>query len=215
MGEEVKGSNNVVDETKDNKNIEEKNKEQEKEQEKDGNKEVTIDENKIISEYLRKIGLSDNDSVEDIIKKHNEDVEKNKTETQKKDDIIKSTTKKYIKEKERADEAEAKLIAYQLGCKKELVDDVVVIAKSKLKDGKSMSDIITEIKNSDRGSFFFDIEEDEEGEQTTKTRKTKSNTRGIVKEEESNKDNKDKEKESVVDRLFKNKKEKKSYYFKN
>lgn len=206
MGEEVK--DNIVDETKGNEEVKD---EEIKEQEKD-NKNEHVDENKIISEYLRKIGLSDNDSVEDIIKKHNEDVEKNKTETQKKDDVIKSTTKKYIKEKERADEAEAKLIAYQLGCKKELVDDVVVIAKSKLKDGKSMSDIITEIKNSDRGSFFFDIEEDEEEEQTTKTRKTKSNTRGIVKEEESDKG---KETESVVDRLFKNKPTKKPYYFKN
>ena len=177
---------------------------------KDEVKTEPINEEKVISEYLKKIGLADGDSVEDIIKKHNEDAEKNKTDLEKKNDIVKKTTKKYLEEKERADEAEAKLIAYQLGCKKELVDDIVIIAKSKLEDGKTMSDIITEIKNSDRGSFFFDSE-DEEEEQTTKTRKTKSNTRGIVKEE----GNTDKEKESVVDRLFKNKKEKKSYYFKN
>lgn len=178
--------------------------------EKDEVKTEPIDEGKVISEYLKKIGLADGDSVEDIIKKHNEDIEKNKTDLEKKNDIVKKTTKKYLEEKERADEAEAKLIAYQLGCKKELVDDVVIIAKSKLEDGKTMSDIITEIKKSDRGSFFFDSE-DEEDEETTKTRKTKSNTRGIVKEE----GNTGKEKESVVDRLFKNKKEKKSYYFKN
>ena len=201
MSEEVKDNDNVVDETKDNEEV--KDNETKKQEEKN----EPIDENKIISEYLRKIGLSDNDSVEDIIKKHNDDVEKNKTETQKKDDVIKSTTKKYIKEKERADEAEAKLIAYQLGCKKELVDDVVIIAKSKLKDGKSMSDIITEIKNSDRGSFFFDIEEDEE--EMEKPLKNK-NTRGRVEEKK-----KEDEKESVVDRLFKNKPTKKPYYCKN
>ena len=201
MGEEVK--DNIVDETKGKEEVKD---EEIKEQEKD-NKNESVDENKIISEYLKKIGLSENDSVEDIIKKHNDDVEKNKTETQKKDDVIKSTTKKYIKEKERADEAEAKLIAYQLGCKKELVDDVVIIAKSKLKDGKSMSDIITEIKNSDRGSFFFDIEEDEE--EMEKPSKIK-NTRGKVGEKK-----KEDEKESVVDRLFKNKPTKKPYYFKN
>ena len=201
MGEEVK--DNIVDETKGNEEVKD---EEIKEQEKD-NKNEHVDENKIISEYLRKIGLSDNDSVEDIIKKHNEDVEKNKTETQKKDDVIKNTTKKYIKEKERADEAEAKLIAYQLGCKKELVDDVVVIAKSKLKDGKSMSDIIAEIKNSDRGSFFFDIEEDEEEmEKPSKNKNTRGRVEGKKKEEE---------RESVVDRLFKNKPTKKPYYFKN
>ena len=202
MGEEVK--DNIVDETKGNEEV----KEEVKEQEKEDKKEHVIDENKIISEYLKKIGLSENDSVEEIIKKHNDDVEKNKTETQKKDDVIKSTTKKYIKEKERADEAEAKLIAYQLGCKKELVDDMVIIAKSKLKDGKSMSDIITEIKNSDRGSFFFDIEEDEE--ENGKPLKNK-NTRGKVVEEKKKED----EKESVVDRLFKNKPTRKPYYFKN
>lgn len=201
MGEEVKDNDNIIDDTKDN----EKMKDNETKEQEEKNE--PVDENKIISEYLRKIGLSDNDSVEDIIKKHNEDVEKSKIETQKKDDIIKSTTKKYIKEKERADEAEAKLIAYQLGCKKELVDDVVVIAKSKLKDGKSMSDIITEIKNSDRGSFFFDIEEDEE--EMEKPSKNK-NTRGKVEEKK-----KENEKESVVDRLFKNKPTKKPYYFKN
>ena len=201
MGEEVK--DNIVDETKGKEEVKD---EEIKEQEKD-NKNEPVDENKIISEYLKKIGLSENDSVEDIIKKHNDDVEKNKTEIQKKDDVIKSTTKKYIKEKERADETEAKLIAYQLGCKKELVDDVVIIAKSKLKDGKSMSDIITEIKNSDRGSFFFDIEEDEE--EMEKPSKNK-NTRGKVGEKK-----KEDEKESVVDRLFKNKPTKKPYYFKN
>ena len=177
--------------------------------EKDEVKTEPIDEGKVISEYLKKIGLADGDSVEDIIKKHNEDIEKNKTDLEKKDDVVKKTTKKYLEEKERADEAEAKLIAYQLGCKKELVDDVVIIAKSKLEDGKTMSDVITEIKKSDRGSFFFDSEDEEEGKQ--KTGKTKSNTRGIVREESDN----GKEKESVVDRLFKNKKEKRSYYFKN
>lgn len=202
MGEENKNNDNVIDETK---GKEEVKGEENKEQEKDNKNEPVVDENKIISEYLKKIGLSEDDSVEDIIKKHNADVEKNKTEAQKKDDVIKSTTKKYIKEKERADEAEAKLIAYQLGCKKELVDDVVVIAKSKLKDGKSMSDIITEIKNSDRGSFFFDIEEENE-----KPSKNK-NTRGKVVEEKKKED----EKESVVDRLFKNKPTRKPYYFKN
>ena len=202
MGEEVK--DNIVDETKGKEEVKD---EEIKEQEKD-NKNEPVDENKIISEYLKKIGLSENDSVEDIIKKHNDDVEKNKTDAQKKDDVIKNTTKKYIKEKERADEAEAKLIAYQLGCKKELVDDVVIIAKSKLKDGKSMSDIITEIKNSDRGSFFFDIEEEDKKEME-KPLKNK-NTRGKVEEKK-----KEDEKESVVDRLFKNKPTKKSYYFKN
>ena len=201
MGEEVK--DNIVDETKGKEEVKD---EETKEQEKD-NKNKSVDENKIISEYLKKIGLSENDSVEDIIKKHNDDVEKNKTEIQKKDDVIKSTTKKYTKEKERADEAEAKLIAYQLGCKKELVDDVVIIAKSKLKDGKSMSDIITEIKNSDRGSFFFDIEENvEEIEKPSKNKNTRGRVEGKKKEEE---------KESVVDRLFKNKPTKKPYYFKN
>lgn len=201
MGEEVK--DNIVDETKGKEEVKD---EEVKEQEKDDKKEP-VDENKIISEYLKKIGLSENDSVEDIIKKHNDDVEKNKTEAQKKDDVIKSTTKKYIKEKERADEVEAKLIAYQLGCKKELVDDVVIIAKSKLKDGKSMSDIITEIKNSDRGSFFFDIEENEEEMEKPSNNK---NTRGRVEGKK-----KEEEKESVVDRLFKNKPTKKPYYFKN
>lgn len=201
MGEEVKDNDNVIDETKGKE--ETKDNETKKQEEKN----EPVDENKIISEYLRKIGLSDNDSVEDIIKKHNDDVEKNKTDAQKKDDVIKSTTKKYIKEKERADEAEAKLIAYQLGCKKELVDDVVIIAKSKLKDGKSMSDIITEIKNSDRGSFFFDIEENEEEmEKPSKNKNTRGKVEGKRKEEE---------KESVVDRLFKNKPTKKPYYFKN
>ena len=175
--------------------------------EKEEVKTESIDEGKVISEYLKKIGLADGDSVEDIIKKHNEDIEKNKTDLEKKDDIVKKTTKKYLEEKERADEAEAKLIAYQLGCKKELVDDVVIIAKSKLEDGKTMSDIITEIKNSDRGSFFFDIEEDEEEmEKPSKNKNTRGRVEGKKKEEE---------KESVVDRLFKNKPTKKPYYFKN
>lgn len=170
----------------------------------------TMTKEQIISEYVKGLGLNEGDDIADIVKKHNEDVQNNKTDLQKAQDEKSEALKKYIAEKNRADLAEAKLFAISMGVKKELVDDVVAIAQSKMVDGKKISEIITEIKESDRGSFYFPTDEDEKQGGTGQTR----GRAGRQNNNNSGNNNQNNGKTSIANRLFEKKKKTQSYYFK-
>lgn len=65
----------------------------------------------------------------------------------------------------RAEAAENKLAAIQAGVKKDAVDDAVAIAMMKVEDGKSLEDVLGEMKTQPRYKGFFDgsDEEDDKG----------------------------------------------------
>lgn len=65
----------------------------------------------------------------------------------------------------RAEAAENKLAAIQAGVKKDAVDDAVAIAMMKVEDGKSLEDVLGEMKTQPRYKGFFDgsDEEDDNG----------------------------------------------------
>lgn len=56
----------------------------------------------------------------------------------------------------RAEAAENKLAAIQAGVKKDAVDDAVAIAMMKVEDGKSLEDVLGEMKTQPRYKGFFD-----------------------------------------------------------
>lgn len=60
----------------------------------------------------------------------------------------------------RAEAAENKLAAIQAGVKKDAVDDAVAIAMMKVEDGKSLEDILGEMKTQPRYKGFFDGSDD-------------------------------------------------------
>lgn len=63
----------------------------------------------------------------------------------------------------RAEAAENKLAAIQAGVKKDAVDDAVAIAMMKLEDGKSLEDVLGEMKTQPRYKGFFDgLDEDDD-----------------------------------------------------
>lgn len=62
----------------------------------------------------------------------------------------------------RAEAAENKLAAIQAGVKKDAVDDAVAIAMMKVEDGKSLEDILGEMKTQPRYKGFFDGSEDDD-----------------------------------------------------
>lgn len=167
----------------------------------------------IIAEYIKGLGFDNEGALSDVVKKHNEDVAKNKTDLEKAQDEKTEALKRFNAEKERADLAEAKLLAVSMGVKKELVDDVVIIAKSMLKDGKKISDVIKELKESERGKIYFQT--DDEGQQNTGT----TNTRGNAGQQNNNSGQQNNSTGNksidIVNRLFSNKKQNKSHYFKN
>lgn len=85
---------------------------------------------------------------------------------------------------ERAERAEAKVIALSLGAKKEYIDDILTIAMSKKKDDEEIEDVLKEMKT--KYAAFFDDEEDENGDRVKKDG-TGSRTKGGSKRQQQNK----------------------------
>ena len=171
---------------------------------------VNIEETKKqgVSELLKTLGIENEDVLKSIITKHNEEEESKKTELQKSQDSNKTLTKNLVSEKERADIAEAKLNALMLGARKELVDDLVVIAMAKVTDDKKISEIISEIKESDKGSVYFETKEEQEEKPK---RKTVTRTKSKVQE---NKTEQNEEPKTLAERLFSTRQKTKNHYFK-
>lgn len=180
--------------------------------------------NDAVSELLKTLGVEDADALKGIVTKHKEDEEANKTELQKKDDALTETTKQLASEREGRIIAEAKLSAIQLGAKPELVDDLVIVAKSKVTKEKDINAVIAEIKDSTSGKVYFTSEDEEEEKGKDKT-KTKTVTRArVTKPSEKSKDKEEKEEEgtskkdehkgSMAERLLAGRSKKKSHYFK-
>ena len=197
-------------------------KEHEKETEKEGTKteqkedkpEVDVEavKEQAVKDYMKSLGIEDDEKLKGIVTKAKEDEEKNKTDLEKKDDVIKETTRQLVEEREARQTAEAKLAAIKLGAKPEAVDDLVVIAKSRVTKDKDINKVIAEIKEGTNGKMYFvsDEEKEQENKKPRVTRKRVS--KNTEQEDESIED---KHEGSVAARLFANKKKPtKSNYFK-
>lgn len=197
-------------------------KEHEKETEKEGTKteqkedkpEVDVEavKEQAVKDYMKSLGIEDDEKLKGIVTKAKEDEEKNKTDLEKKDDVIKETTRQFVEEREARQTAEAKLAAIKLGAKPEAVDDLVVIAKSRVTKDKDINKVIAEIKDGTNGKMYFvsDEEKEQENKKPRVTRKRVS--KNTEQEDESIED---KHEGSIAARLFANKKKPtKSNYFK-
>lgn len=197
-------------------------KEHEKDTEKEGTKtepkedkpEVDVEAVKAqaVKDYMKSLGIEDDEKLKGIVTKAKEDEEKNKTDLEKKDDVIKETTRQLVEEREARQTAEAKLAAIKLGAKPEAVDDLVVIAKSRVTKDKDINKVIAEIKDGTNGKMYFvsDEEKEQENKKPRVTRKRVS--KNTEQEDESIED---KHEGSIAARLFANKKKPtKSNYFK-
>lgn len=197
-------------------------KEHEKETEKEGTKteqkedkpEVDVEavKEQAVKDYMKSLGIEDDEKLKGIVTKAKEDEEKNKTDLEKKDDVIKETTRQLVEEREARQTAEAKLAAIKLGAKPEAVDDLVVIAKSRVTKDKDINKIIAEIKDGTNGKMYFvsDEEKEQENKKPRVTRKRVS--KNTEQEDESIED---KHEGPIAARLFANKKKPtKSNYFK-
>lgn len=170
-----------------------------------------------IAEYLKSLGVENSDSLQAIVKKAKEDEEANKTDLQKKDDVLTATTKELVDEREARVIAEAKLSAIQLGAKPELVDDLVIVAKAKVAKDKDINAVIAEMKDSTNGKIYFvTSDEDETSKKGMVTRSrvkklTEQNKQG-ANENSNNGDSK--YAGTMAERLLAGRKAVKSHYFK-
>ena len=195
-----------------------------KEQEKDTEKEETkMKEDKpevdveavkeqAVKDYMKSLGIEDDEKLKGIVTKAKEDEEKNKTDLEKKDDVIKETTRQLVEEREARQTAEAKLAAIKLGAKPEAVDDLVVIAKSRVTKDKDINKVIAEIKDGTNGKMYF-VSDEEKEQENKKPRVTRKRVSKNTEQEDENIE--DKYEDSIAARLFANKKKPtKSNYFK-
>lgn len=192
--------------TQDVDTTEQKPSEEEKSKEVKTDRSVDVEKVKgdAIAEYLKSLGVENSESLQAIVKKAKDDEEANKTDLQKKDDALTVTTKELAAEKEARIIAEAKLSAIQLGAKPELVDDLVIIAKSKVTKDKDINAVIAEMKDSTNGKIYFATgDEDETNKKGTVTRKRVT----------QNNQNKKDEPKTRAERIFANKKQTKKHYF--
>lgn len=197
-------------------------KEQEKDTEKEGTKtepkeekpEVDVEavKEQAVKDYMKSLGIEDDEKLKGIVTKAKEDEEKNKTDLEKKDDVIKETTRQLVEEREARQTAEAKLAAIKLGAKPEAVDDLVVIAKSRVTKDKDINKVIAEIKDGTNGKMYF-VSDEEKEQKNKKQNVTRKRVSKNTEQEDENIE--DKYEGSIAARLFANKKKPtKSNYFK-
>lgn len=196
-------------------------KEQEKDTEKEETKtkedkpEVDVEavKEQAVKDYMKSLGIEDDEKLKGIVTKAKEDEEKNKTDLEKKDDVIKETTRQLVEEREARQTAEAKLAAIKLGAKPEAVDDLVVIAKSRVTKDKDINKVISEIKDGTNGKMYFVSDEEEKEQKNKKPNVTRKRVSKSTEQEDENIE--DKYEGSIAARLFANKKKPtKSNYFK-
>lgn len=211
MAGENNENNNV--ETNQNNSGSENNNETNKQNE---NKEQHIDVEKVkndaLADFLKSLGVEDTEKLKDIVTKQKEAEDANKTELQRSNDTLTETTKQLAAEREARMISDAKLEAIKQGARTELVEDLVIVAKSKVTKDKDIKAVIAEIKDSEVGKVYFETkEEKEQKEQQKKKEKNVTRKRVTNKESEEEKE----ENGTFASRFFANKnKNKESYYFK-
>lgn len=106
-------------------------------------------------DYLKELGVDDEDSIKEYIKNKKKEEEQNLTEIQKMQKTLVATTKELAIEKKARIQAEAKLQAIKDGAKPELVDDLVAIAMTKVSNQKSVEHVLAEMKKDSSRSFYY------------------------------------------------------------
>lgn len=154
-----------------------------------------------LAEFVKSLGVEDTDKLKQYVNSAREAEQAGMTELERVNTTLTATTKALAEEKEARTMAEAKLSAIKAGVKPELVDDVVLIAKTKVTSEKTIDAVIAEMKDSNTGKFYFEDESEEPIKKTVVTRKKPTKEDG------------DKPL-SRVERMLQSHKEVKSHYFK-
>ena len=112
-----------------------------------------------VSALLKELGYEDVEALKTVTTKAKAEEDAKKSDLEKKDEALTAMTRQLATEREARIVAEAKNAAIKLGAKPELVDDLVIVAKSKVTKDKDINAVITEIKDSTVGDVYF-VKED-------------------------------------------------------
>lgn len=168
---------------------------------------------KAIADMLKKLGVDSEESLSTIVQNYNKSIEDGKTDLQKAQGLVDTTTKQLAEERKARLVAEAKLEALKLGANAETVDDLVIVATAKATKEKPVSEIIKEMK--ENNSIYF---KDEEGQRQGK-RKPVVTRANATKEQNKTKQNDSGSSNSIAERLYSKKSQsqsgKRKTYFTN
>lgn len=174
------------------------------------NVDVKAVQTEAVQNLLKGLGVQDEDSLKNMISEYNKQKESQMSDVEKKTAEITKLTQELVEERERRILAEAKIEGIKLGANKDLIDDLVVIAKSKVTKDKDISAVMSEMKEGN--AVYFKTEETQQTQGTGKA-KPKNVTAGKTGGEK-NKDNGQDNGDAFMDRILKKKSKPKSNYFK-
>lgn len=204
-------TNPNIEETNTEENKAEVNTEQKEKESKTNNVDIEKTKKQGVNEILAALGVESKEDLQTIVNQYKQEQESKKSDLEKANDSNKALTKRLVEEKERADIAEAKLASITLGAKPDLVDDLVIVAKSKATEDKKILDVIEEIKKSNSGSVYFVSEE--EKKEDKKNRRTVTRTNSKMQEEKQKEEKEEGTEGSLAKRLFARKQTTKNSYF--
>lgn len=187
-----------------------------------------VEQKDTLKEFMEKNGIEDSEALSKFWSDHKKAEDAKKDDLTRANDTITNLTKKLNEAVNRAVIAEAKISAMKLGARPELVDDLVIVAKSRATGDKTVETVISEIKSSDSGKFYF-VDESEQNNgignvtnrkpgQATNSQQNQNRTNtNSNAQNNSNQNSGDKYAGTIAERLFKNRKQTgaKSSYFKN
>lgn len=162
-----------------------------------------------VQNLLKGLGVQDEDSLKNMIGEYNKQKESQMSDIEKKTAEVTKLTQELVEERERRILAEAKIEGIKLGANKDLIDDLVVIAKSKVTKDKDISAVMSEMKEGN--TVYFKTEETQ---QTQGTGKTKKNVTAGKTGGENTKENNNSSGDAFMDRILKKRSKPKSNYFK-
>lgn len=179
------------------------------------NIDVEAEKKKAVEEYIKSLGLENSESLSSIVQAHNEKLESEKTDLEKKDDELTKALQQLNEEKKARIMAEAKNFALTLKAKPSLLDDLIIVATAKVTKEKDIQAVITEMKDSENGKVYFEDEEEEAEKNKNVTRKAINNNQSNNQNSQNNSQNNDKNNNSgtMAERLFNNRQKVKNHYF--
>lgn len=116
---------------------------------------MTKEKNEGKRAILKSLGFKDEEEAKKSIEEYNKYLESKKTDDEKKNEALKTAKSEKDEAIKRASLAESKLACYNAGVSKDYIDDVMLIASSKVTEEKTLDKVLEEMKKDKKYESFF------------------------------------------------------------
>lgn len=116
---------------------------------------------------LKELGVEEVKTAKEGLEKYKEILDKDKSETEKANELAAQAAKDKAEAVARAAEAEAKVELLVAGCKAEFLEDVIILALRRVSDDKDLATVVKEMKEETKYSTFFGGDDSGSGDRGT------------------------------------------------